>query len=59
MSTIYGGHGQPVGLSSSQVGVLADSAGYDEAGRLTGVRHPAGGNLVRRQVYYPWEHVAG
>jgi len=59
--------GQPIGLNSTQVGVLADSASYDAAGRLTHLRFPAGGNpspgsgqaLVRRQVYYPWTQQGG
>jgi hypothetical protein len=35
--------------------VLVDSASYDAANRLTNLRFPASGNLVRRQVYYAWE----
>ncbi|MBP7963694.1 MAG: RHS repeat-associated core domain-containing protein [Caldilineaceae bacterium] len=29
-------------------------ASYDEAGRLTAMKYPAGGNLWRTQTYYPW-----
>jgi len=31
-----------------------DNATYDEVGRLTSLRYPAGGNLLRTQAYYPW-----
>jgi len=59
VATAYGRQGQPISLTSSQVGILADSANYDEANRLRSLRFPAGGNLVRRQVYYPWTQQGG
>jgi RHS repeat-associated protein len=59
VTTVYGSQGQPASLSSTQVGVLADSASYDEANRLRSLRYPAGGGLVRRQVYYPWHQLNG
>ncbi len=54
ITTTYGSPGVPVGLSSSIHGALVDSVNYDEAGRMTAVRFPAGGNLWRPQSYYPW-----
>ncbi len=59
VTTAYGSQGQPASLTSSQVGILADSASYDEANRLRSLRLPAGGNLVRRQVFYPWNQLNG
>jgi RHS repeat-associated protein/uncharacterized repeat protein (TIGR01451 family) len=55
VATTYGSQGQPNSLSSSLGVTLADSASYDAAGRLTNLRFPTGGSLVRRQVYYAWD----
>ncbi len=54
ITTTYGSPGVPVGLSSSVHGDLVDEVSYDEAGRMTALRFPAGGNLWRTQSYYPW-----
>ena len=54
ITTTYGSPGTTVGLSSSVHGALVDSVKYDEAGRMTALRFPAGGNLWRTQSYYPW-----
>ncbi len=64
VTTLYNGMGLPVKLTSSSrgdlvdgaqnIGVAADAVHYDEAGRLTQMRFPAGGNLWRHQIYYPW-----
>ena len=54
ITTTYGSPGVPVELSSSIHGALVDSVNYDEAGRMTAMRFPAGGNLWRTQSYYPW-----
>ena len=54
ITTTYGSPGAAVGLSSSVHGALVDSVSYDETGRMTALRFPAGGNLWRTQSYYPW-----
>jgi len=54
ITTTYGSPGVPVGLSNSVHGALVDSVNYDEAGCMTALRFPAGGNLWRTQSYYPW-----
>ncbi len=54
ITTTYGSPGVAVGLSSSVHGALVDSVNYDEAGRMTAMRFPAGGNLWRTQSYHPW-----
>ncbi|MCY3994420.1 MAG: hypothetical protein OXF50_24565 [Caldilineaceae bacterium] len=54
ITATYGSPGVAVGLSSSVHGALVDSVKYDEAGRMTAMRFPAGGNLWRTQSYYPW-----
>ncbi len=54
ITTSYGSPGVPVGLNSSIHGALVDSVNYDEAGRMTALRFPAGGNLWRTQSYHPW-----
>lgn len=54
ITTTYGSPGVAVGLSSSIHGALIDKVSYDEAGRLTALRFPAGGDLWRTQSYYPW-----
>ena len=54
VTTEYGSPGAAVGLHSSMHGDLVDSVSYDEAGRMTALRFPAGGNLWRTQSYYPW-----
>ncbi len=54
ITTTYGSPGAAVGLSSSIHGALVDRVNYDEAGRMTALRFPAGGNLWRTQSYYPW-----
>ena len=59
VTTTYDAQGRTSSLTSNQLGVLADSASYDAAARLTSVRYPAGGGLVRRQVYYPWNQQGG
>ncbi len=59
VTTAYDSQGQPASLSSTLGVTLADSASYDAANRLTSLRYPAGGNLVRRQVYYPWHQLNG
>jgi RHS repeat-associated protein len=60
----YNGMGLPNKLTSSVSGVLvngvvssgsvSDGVSYDELGRLLQLRFPAGGNLWRQQVYWPW-----
>lgn len=50
----YNERGMVNKLTSNTGGVLADSGSYNEAGLLSAVRFPAGGNLWRTQVYYPW-----
>ena len=54
VTTSYGSPGAAVGLRSSIHGDLVDNVKYDEAGRMTAMRFPAGGNLWRTQSYYPW-----
>ena len=54
VTTSYGSPGAAVGLHSSIHGDLVDNVKYDEAGRMTAMRFPAGGNLWRTQSYYPW-----
>ena len=54
ITTTYGSPGAAVGLGRSVYGVLVDSVNYDEAGRMTAIRFPAGGNLWRTQSFYPW-----
>ena len=54
VTTKYGSPGAAVGLRSSIHGDLVDNVKYDEAGRMTAMRFPAGGNLWRTQSYYPW-----
>ena len=54
VSTSYGSPGVAVGLRSSIHGDLVDNVSYDEAGRMTAMRFPAGGALWRTQSYYDW-----
>ena len=54
VTTEYGSPGAAVGLRSSIHGDLVDNVSFDEAGRMTALRLPAGGNLWRTQRYYPW-----
>ncbi|MEZ4662077.1 MAG: hypothetical protein R2911_31385 [Caldilineaceae bacterium] len=40
--------------TSSGSATLVDTVKYDEAGRLTSMKFPNGGNLYRSQTYWPW-----
>ncbi len=55
VTTEYGSPDVPVDLKSSVHGALVDTVNYDEAGRMTAMRFPAGGNLWRTQSFYPWK----
>ena len=59
ITTTYGSPGVAVGLSSSEHGVMVDGVKLDEAGRMTALRFPAGGNLWRTQSYYGWKEAGG
>jgi YD repeat-containing protein len=55
----YNGMGLPTSLTSSlpptaTLTTLVNGVSYDEAGRLTQLGFPAGGGLVRKQTYVPW-----
>jgi len=60
----YNSMGLPAKLTSSQLGDLVDgptnvsavtdAVTYDEAGRLTDLRFPAGGNLWLNRGYFGW-----
>ncbi|MFN8446855.1 MAG: RHS repeat-associated core domain-containing protein [Caldilineaceae bacterium] len=56
LTTTYNSMGLPLTLTSSlsPTTPLAGSANYDEAGRLTRLNYPAGGNLWRTNLYYGW-----
>ncbi len=54
ITTTYGSPGAPVGTSGSVHGALVDSVSMDEAGRMTAMRYPAGGNLWHTRSYYGW-----
>jgi YD repeat-containing protein len=57
VTTAYNSLGLPILLTSTlgmTTTTLVDAVNYDESGRLTQLRFPAGDNLVRTQVYAPW-----
>ena len=59
ITTTYGSPGVAEGLNSSEHGVMVDGVKLDEAGRMTALRFPAGGNLWRTQSYYGWKEAGG